>query len=177
MMFSDRLLNFKAMSCFCLTLVAGAAMTTASFAGCREPSGDGFLVKGTIALQVDKNLEWKRCALGMHWSNEEKTCLGEPWGGGLEQAQLEATSQGNGWRVPSAEEFDNIFMDSCSGPKIDTVVFPGIEASDFGDGAEFWTVTPFSVPGMYYYFNVTHGYVDAHSAGFSLSSLLVRNRK
>ncbi len=176
-MFSGHPIEFKKMNTFCVVFAAGVAASASSFADCREPTGNGFLLKGETALQVDKGLEWKRCAMGMQWSQKKGACLGEPLGLGLEEAKLEAEKLGNGWRLPSAEEFDNIFMESCSGPKIDTIVFPGIEVSDFGDGAEFWTTTPISLPRMYYYFNVTHGYVDAHSAGFSLSSLLVRNHQ
>ncbi|SNY94018.1 Protein of unknown function [Cohaesibacter sp. ES.047] len=170
---------FKAskMRTSCLVLVVGVLTATSSFANCQDASGNGFELKGATAVQDEKGLEWQRCAVGMRWSGGEGTCVGEPQGRGLEEMKLEAKKLGQGWRVPTAEEFDNIYFESCSGPKIDTIVFPGIEASDFGDGAEFWTVTSATLPRMYYYFNITHGYVDAHSAGFSLSGLLVRNHQ
>ncbi|SFP18181.1 Protein of unknown function [Cohaesibacter marisflavi] len=174
---SETLLRVGRLSPFALVLVAGVVMSPDALAECREPSGHGFRLRGDVAFQIDKGLEWKRCALGMAWDEERGTCSGDPMGLGLEEAKGEAQKLGNGWRLPTAEEFDSIYLESCSGLKIDTIVFPAIAASDFGDGAEFWTDTPISLPGMYYYFNVTHGYVDAHSAGFSLSGLLVRNHE
>nr|WP_321444189.1 DUF1566 domain-containing protein [uncultured Cohaesibacter sp.] len=156
--------------------VASLAAASPSFAACQQSTGDGFVLKSDRALQVGKGLEWKRCALGMEWSDQQTTCVGEPLALGLEQAKQQASKLGSGWRLPTAEEFDGIFMDSCSGPKIDAIAFPGIGAVAFEDGAEFWTTTSIGLPDMYYYFNVTDGYVDGHSSGFSLFSLLVRNQ-
>ena len=159
-----------------LVFVASLAAASSSFAACRHSTGDGFVLKDDRALQVVKGLEWKRCALGMEWSDQQATCVGEPQALGLEQAKQEASKLGSGWRLPTAEEFDGIFMESCSGPKIDAIAFPGIGAAAFEGGAEFWTTTSIGLPNMYYYFNVTDGYVDGHSSGFSLFSLPVRNQ-
>ncbi|WP_321446861.1 DUF1566 domain-containing protein [uncultured Cohaesibacter sp.] len=172
-----QLIEYGRLHSFALVLVGGVVMTTGAFAECQEPSGHGFQLRGDVAFQIGKGLEWQRCALGMGWNAKQGTCTGDPMGLGLEEAKGEAQKLGNGWRLPTAEEFDSIYLESCEGLKIDTIVFPAIAASDFGDGAEFWTNTPISLSGMYYYFNVTHGYVDAHSAGFSLSGLLVRNHE
>ncbi len=173
--FFEHFLRARNLQSLSLLFVASLVAASPSFAACRQSTGDGFVLKDDRALQVAKGLEWKRCALGMAWSRQQGACVGEPHALGLEQAKQQASKLAGGWRLPTAEEFDGIFMESCSGPKIDTIVFPGIGAAPFEDGAEFWTTTSIGLPGMYYYFNVTDGYVDGHSSGFSLFGLLVRN--
>jgi hypothetical protein len=144
-------------------------------AACVTSYGEGFDLKGQVAVDKNTGLQWQRCALGMVWSDAGRGCTGTPLGLTNEEAMKAALKSENGWRVPTAQELDSLFMDSCDGPKIDQVAFPNIAASDLGEGAEFWTSTQVLPPNMYYYFNLTEGYADMHSSGYHLSVFLVRN--
>ncbi|WP_119309381.1 DUF1566 domain-containing protein [Cohaesibacter haloalkalitolerans] len=142
-------------------------------ATCNNGNGSGYVLQGDLALSREQGLIWKRCAIGMRWSDAEKTCVGEPQGFSLEEAVDYARNEGNGWRVPTGQELETLLIDTCDGPNIDMVAFPNLAASDFGEGAKFWTSTE-AIPGMRYFFDFTHGYVDMHSSGFRLSVLLVK---
>ncbi|PTW60881.1 uncharacterized protein DUF1566 [Breoghania corrubedonensis] len=140
---------------------------------CVEANNSRFLLHDDEATDLKHGLTWKRCAVGMRWNAEKQNCSGEVLGLGLNEALEYAKKQGNGWRVPTGEELSTLFVEKCEGPWIDTTVFPDVAASDFGEGAAFWTSTE-AIPDTFYFFDFTNGYVDMHSRGFHLSVFLVR---
>jgi hypothetical protein len=145
-----------------------------AIASCINEPVQHFVFKGDNAEDRKAGLVWKRCAVGMTWNKDKKTCLGEPEALHLDAAKIAATTAGSGWRVPTGKELETLLVRMCNGQKIDTAAFPATEASDYGEGANFWTSTE-AMPGMYYYFDFTNGWVDMHSAGYGLSVLLVKD--
>ena len=143
-------------------------------AACITGHGAGFVLQGDEATSREHGLTWKRCAVGMQWDAEMQKCSGEARGLGLNEALDYASKTGEGWRVPTGPELETLLAQTCEGPKIDTVAFPSIAASDFGEGATFWTSTE-AMPDMFYFFDFTNGYADIHSQGFHLSVLLVKD--
>ena len=142
-------------------------------AACVKSSGAGFVLKGGEATDRKSGLTWKRCAAGMRWNAQSGRCSGEALGLKVDDALEFAKKEGGGWRVPTGEELQTLFTETCEGAWANTVVFPDLDASDFGEGAEFWSSTE-ALPNMFYYFNFTDGYADMHSKGFHLSLLLVK---
>nr|WP_284507075.1 DUF1566 domain-containing protein [Caballeronia sp. ATUFL_M2_KS44] len=133
-----------------------------------------FLLQDGLATDRRTHLTWIRCAIGMHWDTQRQQCIGRPTGLRQDQARKAATQAGPGWHVPTAYELSTLRVDSCVGPKIDAKVFPNVASSEFGEGANFWTSTE-ALPGTFYFVNFADGSVDFHSAGFFLSTILVRN--
>lgn len=154
-------------------LSALAISAAPSFSACLAKAPDRFVANGEIVTDAVSGLVWSRCATGMTWNAGAGDCSGEPEGLSQQAAQDAAASAGNGWRVPTGEELETLLIDTCEGLKIDSRAFPGIGKSDFGEGAKFWTSTE-AMPGMFYFFDFANGYADMHSAGYSLSVLLVR---
>ncbi len=143
-------------------------------AACITPGGEGFDLQGEEATSREHGLTWRRCAIGMQWDAGAQTCSGAARDLGLNEAIEYARTQGDGWRVPTGQDLETLILDTCAGPKIDTVAFPDIAATDFGDGALFWTSSE-AMPGMFYFFDFTGGFFDMHSQGFHLSVLLVKD--
>ncbi|MGH2341334.1 DUF1566 domain-containing protein [Segnochrobactraceae bacterium EtOH-i3] len=154
-----------------LFLIAGAP----AFAACAERGGGSLVMTGELAVDTVSRLVWKRCPVGMTWSDRAAGCLGDATGLTQEEARRAAAEAGPGWRLPTGEELETLIVDACSGLAIDTQVFPDIARADFGEGVLFWTSTE-ALPGMFYFFDFTNGYADMHSDGFRLSALLVRDR-
>ena len=142
-------------------------------ATCIAAAGSSFALNRDEVMDRARGLTWKRCAVGMRWDAETDTCSGEPRGLTLDEALAYAEREGDGWRVPTGPELETLYTETCEGPKIDTNAFPNITASDFGEGATFWSSTE-GMPGMFYFFEVTNGYFDMHSKGYHLSVLLVK---
>lgn len=143
-------------------------------AACIASNGSGFFLQGDEATDREHRLTWKRCAIGMGWDAETRSCSGEVRGLVLNEALDYARQEGDGWRVPTGEELETLIVETCEGPKIDAVAFPDIAASDFGEGAAFWTSTE-AIPDMFYFFDFTNGFFDMHSGGYHLSVLLVKD--
>ncbi|MBN2752973.1 MAG: DUF1566 domain-containing protein [Rhodospirillaceae bacterium] len=158
-----------------LTGVFIITLTLPASAACIQKTNGNFVVRGGFVTDQKSNLVWKRCAVGMNWNADESRCTGEPEGLDQEAARRAAKNAGEEWRVPTGGELETLLFDTCQGPKIDSMAFPSISSSDFGEGANFWTSTE-ALPGMFYYFEFMNGYADMHSAGFKLSVLLVRDK-
>lgn len=156
------------------TLFLSLLLSANANAACVVADGSGFLLQRDEATSREHGLTWKRCAVGMQWEAAAQTCTGEARDLSLNEAIDDAASKGGGWRVPTGHELETLILDTCDGPRIDTVAFPNIAATDFGDGALFWTLTE-AMPDMFYYFDFTSGFVDMHSRGFHLSVLLVKD--
>ncbi|BBU26760.1 hypothetical protein BTHE68_04940 [Burkholderia sp. THE68] len=161
---------------WCLPLVSLLSFLTCSegMAACVRGFDKDITLQGDLAIIRKTGLIWKRCAVGREWDKNKQRCAGQPAGLSQDEARRAARRAGPGWRVPTGREMDTLRVNSCKGPKIDARAFPDVALSDFGEGAKFWTSTA-AMPGTYYYFNLTDGSIDFHSAGFTLSVLLVRS--
>lgn len=157
-----------------IALTAALSSGAPAFASCVKQPAQQFILSGEHAEDQKSGLIWKRCAVGMVW-NQPGTCEGEPQTFNQQTAKTAAADAGAGWRVPTGEELETLLVETCDGPKIDVRAFPNIEASDYGEGAKFWTSTE-GFPGMFYYFDFANGWADMHSAGYGLSVLLVKDR-
>nr|WP_272213059.1 DUF1566 domain-containing protein [Marinicella sp. W31]MDC2879000.1 DUF1566 domain-containing protein [Marinicella sp. W31] len=157
------------------TLFLSLLLPVNAHAACSKADGAGFVLQGDEVTSREHGLTWKRCAIGMRWDAAAQTCSGEARGLGLNEAIDYARKEGGGWRVPTGPELETLILNTCEGPKIDPVAFPNIAATDFGDGALFWTSTE-AMPDMFYFFDFTNGFFDMHSQGFHLSVLLVKDR-
>lgn len=120
------------------------------------------------------NLTWRRCSEGMMWNG--KTCIGES----TLMTQAEATERviesGEHWRLPTIDELYSLFTNPCTGePTRHTLS----DIRDMGENsAPYWSSTQVEdIQNFYYYVDLLHGYVDAHSGGFSLAVRLVRESK
>ncbi|MDR5812533.1 DUF1566 domain-containing protein [Caballeronia sp. LZ033] len=158
--------------CTTLPLALHSVLTSAS---CVQATDSSWSINASEATDPGKRLVWKRCAVGMEWDQRSGRCTGNPLGLSHDEAKKAAKRTGPGWRLPTAEELGSLRRRTCSGPKIDAKVFPAVAASDFGEGANFWSATAAEIPGTLYYVNFTDGAYDFHSAGFSLSVFLVKN--
>ncbi|MAM84183.1 MAG: hypothetical protein CL472_05865 [Acidobacteria bacterium] len=156
------------------TLFLSLLLPVSAHASCITPDGAGFDLQGDQATSREHGLTWKRCAIGMEWDAGAQTCSGAARDLGLNEAIDYAETQDDGWRVPTGQELETLTLDTCEGPKIDGVAFPHIAAADIGEGAQFWTSTD-AMPDMFYFFDLTNGFVDMHSQGFHLSVLLVKD--
>ena len=156
------------------TLLLSLLVPVSADAGCITPDGVGFALQGDEATSREHGLTWKRCAIGMQWDAGAGACSGAARDLGLNEAIEYAARQGDGWRVPTGQELETLILDTCEGPKIDSVAFPDIAATDFGDGALFWTSSE-AMPDMFYFFDFTNGFFDMHSQGFRLSVLLMKD--
>lgn len=143
--------------------------------GCIKEPEKHFLFKGDAAEDGKTGLIRKRCAVGMVWDPAKNTCAGQSESLNQQTAKEAAAVAGQGWRVPTGEELETLLVSTCDGPRINTVAFPSTETSNFGEGAKFWTSTE-AMPGLFYYFDFSNGWVDMHSAGYGLSVLLVKSQ-
>lgn len=146
-----------------------------AFAACTTAADSTLIAHGETVIDSKRGLVWQRCASGMTWNNITAQCTGQPDLMTQADAVAAAKAKGSGWRVPSGEELETLFIETCDGSKIDAKAFPNIAASDFGEGAKFWTTSE-AMPGMFYYFNFTHNYADMHSSGYRLSSIFVKDK-
>ena len=130
------------------------------------------LIKGEAFDKATK-LTWRRCSAGCDWK-EGVGCIGSPELMSLDEAIKFARQAGDGWRVPTIMELSSIIEQGGETPAINSIVFPDI--MDLGDGAPFWSVTPFEeMPMLIYFVDFLSGRADGHSRGFKLAVRLVRN--
>ena len=161
-------------SAIVVILLSHLSFATIANAACSIADSSSYVLRGDEAIDPERGLVWKRCAVGMLWDAKAQTCSGETYSLSLHDARDFATKEGDGWRVPSGQELETVLVETCGELDVDAVAFPAIAAADFGEGAKFWTSTE-AIPGMFYFFDFTNGFVDMHSTGFRLSVLLVKD--
>jgi hypothetical protein len=113
----SRVLRISGIALLCLALYAPI-----------KANADGYIADGDIVIDLEHNLEWRRCSLGQIWDGE--TCIGIVGRFSLDQATaaldaLNAESQ-QGWRMPSHSELASLVCIDCDIPKIDARAFPDI---------------------------------------------------
>ncbi len=89
------------------------------------------LGNGEVVRHERTSLEWQRCARGQAWDGDG--CTGEASNHSWHQAMQLAERQGDGWRLPSANELLSIVERCHPSPAINPQVFPNTPA------ALFWT--------------------------------------
>lgn len=124
--------------------VAGIAETTPSSEFSAE--GDGSLIKHTRTT-----LEWQRCTVGQRWDAKSKLCQGHPKTYPWDKATKFASTQKDGWRLPTGAELLSIVEKCHPSPSINTQVFPNTpgrivwtNSSDTGGLERIWSVSFFS---------------------------------
>jgi hypothetical protein len=160
--------DYTFISCL-LATVASLALGDSAKAACERGR---FKVEGAYAMDRRTSLTWQHCALGSEWRNGE--CQGEQQALSLSEATAKAASQGNGWRLPTAEELADLIDASCGKPAIDSRVFPNLV--DDGEGAiPYWSSTRGGMPGLMTFVDFANARIDWHSPGFPLFVCLVRS--
>ncbi len=136
-----------------------------------------FEIRGETAVDRTTGLEWRRCSLGLRWS--EGRCSGEAVHLGLEAARSAARAEGDGWRLPTAQELDGILETACTQPAIDPEVFPDVGPADADSGDwTYWSDTSYDlIPEMAWVFDFATGIVDVHSPGYAYAVRPVREAR
>ncbi len=131
-----------------------------------------FILNKGEAFDQTTQLIWSRCSLGTTWS-KGNGCMGTPHLMPLEDAKKSIEKIGDGWRLPTIQELYSIVKQDCTGPAIETTVFPGINIEE---ESPYWTISRVEeVPILIYCIDFRNGMVDGHSEGFPLAVRLVRN--
>jgi hypothetical protein len=133
-----------------------------------------FEIRGATAVDRTTGLEWRRCSLGLTWTDGR--CTGEAVHLGLEPARAAIRAEGGGWRLPTAQELDGILESGCVGPAINAEVFPDIGPAEAdSDDWTYWSDTHYDlIPEMAWIFDFSTGITDVRSPGYALAVRPVR---
>ncbi|UTV28130.1 DUF1566 domain-containing protein [Photobacterium atrarenae] len=106
---------------------------------------------GTVT-DLQTNLIWRRCLLGMTWNATTQQCDGEPsvysWKQALFQTELnyqDASESGKSWRMPNIKELVSLREVACISPALNLQAFPGLfreEADKWEMNRTVWSATP-----------------------------------
>jgi hypothetical protein len=130
--------------------LSGIALLLATLLLPFQVLAEGYIADDDIVIDLEHNLEWRRCSLGQTWDGE--ACMGAVGRFSLDQAMaaleaLNVESQ-QGWRMPSHAELASLVCSSCDIPKIDARAFPDTSpepywSSDknFFDKRKNWSVS------------------------------------
>ncbi len=123
------------------------------------PTAD-FTVHGNGTVTHNKpGLVWMRCSLGQTWSEDLKTCAGDPIRRSWQQALQVVPDINSGtsnadndnaagfagqtdWRLPNRNELESIVERRCYAPAINATIFPGVPVTDLS--IWFWSSSPHS---------------------------------
>lgn len=128
-------------ACFVLCLVLASCAMPPPEPGCTledvaetaPASAFDLSAEGGTVVHRASGLQWQRCSVGQTWS--EGTCQGFPTRMMWRQAQREVSGQaGDGWRLPTAGEFDAILEACRREPALNLEVFP-----DTPPRLSYWT--------------------------------------
>ncbi len=101
------------------------------------PSTDFTVVGDGIVRHESAGLEWRRCAEGKTWNENDGSCDGEAyeldW-----QAALQHADGIDGWRLPDIKELASIREHCRIGPSINRQVFPGVSTQP-----PYWSASPY----------------------------------
>ncbi|KZK87837.1 hypothetical protein PsW64_01134 [Pseudovibrio sp. W64] len=137
-----------------------------------------FTLEGALVKQTGFALEWKRCAEGMTWESNSKSCSGEPMQVGQDIAASHFAENSQGWRLPTIRELYGLLDSTCADKDELHALFPDLTAPAFTDYADFWSATgDQKLKGMYYYLDFVTYALDFHSQGYSLAVRAVRDTK
>ena len=147
-------------------------------AGCIwiNPVSPRFFLRGGEAIDLQTDLIWKRCSLGLTWDADRHDCVGEIAKVGLDDALQKAKEAGSEWRVPSGPELQSIVVLTCGSPVVDITVFPDIRKDEDGE-ADYWTTSPVGTTDLFHFFDFMSGRLGRHTRDFQLAIRLVRNEK
>jgi hypothetical protein len=164
-------------TCFAIAVCFSSGI---SFAACdrsktASTSSARFTLNETMAFDQKTKLTWSRCSVGTVWKNGK--CSGAAKLMSLGEVKEYAKKLGGGWRVPTIEELFSIVEQKCSGPAINSEVFPSVK--DLGEGsAPYWSTTKIKeIPSLIYYIDFISGEADGHTKGFAMAARLVRGGK
>ncbi|WP_053062431.1 DUF1566 domain-containing protein [Photobacterium aquae] len=88
---------------------------------------------GTVT-DLQTNLVWRRCLVGMAWDSQTQRCTGEPtgfkWKSALFHIEHSEKSAGYGgmpgWRMPNIKELVGLREVACISPAVNIKAFPGL---------------------------------------------------
>ena len=140
-------------------------------AACADPKR--FTLDDDEARDTRTGLVWKRCSVGLVWLDRDG-CRGEIAQLKLDDARAAAAKEGEGWRLPSADELLGLVMQKCGEPAIETTTFPDVPLDAGGEGSLYWTSTPAGMLGMTVTVDFRDGTYDMHSPGLGYFVRLVR---
>ena len=98
-------------------------------------SAASYMARDHLVVDLRHGIEWLRCSVGQVWNGS--ACTGQIVlldHDQIAQIILQANEQlGGSWRLPSREELEGLVCESCTGPMIDSEMFPGTS------GEPYWT--------------------------------------
>jgi len=148
---------------------------TSLFAQCDKVDTSHFNILGDKVFDKKTQLTWMRCSIGSKWK-DNIGCHPSPNTISFYEAKDIENSLNNGWRIPTIEELNTIFIDQCEQYAINSKLFPDIKLLD--NFAPYWSSTSVQqIQNFIYYIDFINKRLDAHSKGFSLFLRLVKSKK
>ncbi len=116
-----------------VVLLVASAMSVA-FAAADETSSAIIVPRGDRLLDLERNLEWQRCAVGQKWTTTvcAGTALAVPLDDLPSLIRLADPSGREGWRLPTRDEIATLRCSDCPRPAVHRLM-AGIPA------AGYWT--------------------------------------
>ncbi len=101
-----------------------------------------YIDKGYYVIDLRNKIDWLKCTAGQQWSDEKKSCLGNPIKLDVDSikeanSMLDQQIEGN-WRLPTRKELESIVCKNCEGVKINKELFPNTPAEPFWTSQRNW---------------------------------------
>ncbi len=107
-----------------------------------DVNASNYIDKGYYVIDLKNKIEWLKCSTGQQWSDDKKSCLGNPVKldyKAIEEANIQLNEQIDGnWRLPDRKELESLICKNCEGVKIDTKLFPNTPAEPFWTSQRNW---------------------------------------